>query len=728
MKQPKETRKIDDSRYCKHHRLVEHPIHDYFIFKDNEDKATMNLIAVEVGIHHVDIVSCNTSEQKVSSNEACCSKVETHGMIEECMLALTFIDDNLLLNSKSHNMPLFMVGYAHERKLNTPPIQLSMNDTSLTALFHVINAKTLYNMLLDHPWLYGVVKKVLADDKLFTRVESHFADTKYYFEKDHVAKKTSKDVLIQKLTRFFLKRIQPARMPPLEKLPLEATRKQTDGLNTTQSVLKRKRHALPNAKVGLGFIPRNFILHSNGESVASSYHIESCTNCINGRNIEENRQKNGQVRACMNLENIECIEEVVMTHHTTFNEDIIEEYTEAASPELEEGVKATVGVEIEQVKIDVILKIPKPRNIHELKSLQGKLAYLRRFISNLVGRCQLFSHVMKKSVPFKWDEVCSNAFSSIKAYLMKPPVLVVLVLGCQLVLYIAARECSIGVQLVQENNNGKENALYYLSRMMTPNELKHSSIQKICLALISTIQKPVLFDKLARWYLQLQQFEIVYVSQNIVKGQVLANFLADLPIPAEWELSDDLLDEDVLVIKVTLPWKMYFDEVSCRKEVGAGVIFIKSNDYKLVVNQLLGKYEVKKPGLLPYFNHAKKLIGWLGDVEIKHVLRAENKQVDALMKLTSLLTMPKKEARIPTCRSWIAPPIFENEDYEKEENHIVEVFKVKKKDWCQSLIYYLKYEKLPDDPWHRTDIQRQAARFIYYKGVLYRCSFGEVFL
>ncbi|KAL0455745.1 UNVERIFIED_CONTAM: hypothetical protein Slati_0913700 [Sesamum latifolium] len=34
------------------------------------------------------------------------------------------------------------------------------------------------------------------------------------------------------------------------------------------------------------------------------------------------------------------------------------------------------GIEIEQAKIDAILKMPEPQNIHELKSLQGKLAYL----------------------------------------------------------------------------------------------------------------------------------------------------------------------------------------------------------------------------------------------------------------------------------------------------------------------------------------------------------------
>ncbi|KAK4392800.1 hypothetical protein Sango_2057800 [Sesamum angolense] len=87
------------------------------------------------------------------------------------------------------------------------------------------------------------------------------------------------------------------------------------------------------------------------------------------------------------------------------------------------------GIEIEQAKIDAILRMPKPRNIHKLKSLQGKLAYLRRFISNLADRCQPFSRLMKKDVPFQWNEACDKACKSIKSYLMKPPVLVAPVPG-----------------------------------------------------------------------------------------------------------------------------------------------------------------------------------------------------------------------------------------------------------------------------------------------------------
>ncbi|XP_019182110.1 PREDICTED: uncharacterized protein LOC109177249 [Ipomoea nil] len=403
---------------------------------------------------------------------------------------------------------------------------------------------------------------------------------------------------------------------------------------------------------------------------------------------------------------------------------------------------------------------------------------------------------MKKGIPFIWDEACKNAFESIKSYLMKPPVLTAPVHGCPLILYISAQDCSVGALLAQENDKGKENALYYLSRMMTLNELKYSPIEKLCLALVFAIKKlkhyfeahtirlvskenpvkyamakVVLSDRLARWYLLFQQFEIVYVPQKSVKGQALADFLADHPIPAEWELSDDLPDEDVLVIEVLPPWKMYFDGASHREGAGAGVVFVTpegevlpysftlteqcSNnvaeyqalilgleiaadmkqlriniygDSKLIINQVLGLYEVKKAELVPYNNYAKILMQWLGDVTIEHVPRKENKQADALAALASTIAHPA--ARIQVCQRWVVPPIF-NEDGSVDETvelPTASVYDIGKDDWRQPLIDYLTDGKLPEDPRKRVDIKRRTPRFIYYKETLYRRSFDGIFL
>ena len=62
------------------------------------------------------------------------------------------------------------------------------------------------------------------------------------------------------------------------------------------------------------------------------------------------------------------------------------------------------GIEIDQSKIGAIQDMPEPKNLKELRGLQGCLVYIQRFISNLAGRCHLFSHLMKKGAPFEWDE------------------------------------------------------------------------------------------------------------------------------------------------------------------------------------------------------------------------------------------------------------------------------------------------------------------------------------
>ncbi|KAI5312980.1 hypothetical protein L3X38_042154 [Prunus dulcis] len=142
------------------------------------------------------------------------------------------------------------------------------------------------------------------------------------------------------------------------------------------------------------------------------------------------------------------------------------------------------GIEVDRTKIKAIRDMPEPRNLHELKSLQGRLAFIGRFISNLAGRCQPFSCLMKKDVPFVWDEACHNAFESIKKYLSSSPLLGAPIPGKQLKLYIAAQERSIGALLVQENELHKEQALYYLSRTLTGPELNYTPIEKTCLALV----------------------------------------------------------------------------------------------------------------------------------------------------------------------------------------------------------------------------------------------------
>jgi len=168
-------------------------------------------------------------------------------------MAVTFTDDELLLGSKPHNRPLFVAGYIKEQKVETilvdggPAVhimlksvmhdlgitieelskcqtmiqmfklegqhafgmirvKLVMGNLSTSSIFHVIDAKTSYKLLLGLSWLHGhgIVASTLnqclkyyrgrerminGSVKPFTRAESHFTDARF-FEEDDTPKET----------------------------------------------------------------------------------------------------------------------------------------------------------------------------------------------------------------------------------------------------------------------------------------------------------------------------------------------------------------------------------------------------------------------------------------------------------------------------------------------------------------------------------------------------------
>ncbi|KAL2944011.1 Gypsy retrotransposon integrase-like protein 1 [Bienertia sinuspersici] len=277
------------------------------------------------------------------------------------------------------------------------------------------------------------------------------------------------------------------------------------------------------------------------------------------------------------------------------------------------------------------------------------------------------------------------------------------------------------------------------------------------------LSRPVLSGRLAKWAVLINQHDIVHVPQKAVKGQALADFLEDHPIPADWELSDDLPGE-VFFVDTLPPWQLYFDGAARKDGAGAGIVLVSpekhilpysftlthqcSNnvaeyqalilglemakemgicdvdiygDSKLVIHQLLDDYDVKKDDLVPYHKHALQLLSESESAAMEHVPRSANKVADALANLAATLALGAEDyLSVPVCNRWVVtPPEFGTE----EATNAVSVYEISEEDWRQPLIDYLEHGKLPDDVKHRMEIRRRAARFIHYKGTLYKRSF-----
>ncbi|XP_033514340.1 uncharacterized protein [Nicotiana tomentosiformis] len=266
--------------------------------------------------------------------------------------------------------------------------------------------------------------------------------------------------------------------------------------------------------------------------------------------------------------------------------------------------------------------------------------------------------------------------------------------------------------------------------------------------------RPILSGCLARWSILFNQYEITYIPQKVVKGQALANFLADHPLPAEWELSDEFVDKDVMFVEEFPPWTIFFDGSTCRNGAGAGVVLVSldrqilpfsfvlgetcSNnaaeyqaliiglemaldmeilqlkiygDTKLIINQILGIYDVKKEDSLPYHQYASCLFERFDHVFLNHVPREENRMADALAKLATTMALGENESiKVQVCHRWIIPILL---DLQINESHHTSVGVIEEEDWRQPLIEYLEHGNLPEDRRQRIDIKRRAPQFIF---------------
>lgn len=67
--------------------------------------------------------------------------------------------------------------------------------------------------------------------------------------------------------------------------------------------------------------------------------------------------------------------------------NLIKSFLGLSSGKLLEFVVISKEIYLDPDKIKAIQQMQPPRNLKELRGLQGRLAYIRWFISNLLGQC-----------------------------------------------------------------------------------------------------------------------------------------------------------------------------------------------------------------------------------------------------------------------------------------------------------------------------------------------------
>ncbi|RVW88670.1 Retrovirus-related Pol polyprotein from transposon 297 [Vitis vinifera] len=219
------------------------------------------------------------------------------------------------------------------------------------------------------------------------------------------------------------------------------------------------------------------------------------------------------------------------------------------------------GIEVDPDKIRAILDMPAPRTEREVRGFLGRLQYISRFIARLTDICEPIFRLLRKSQPTVWDDQCQRAFERIREYLLSPPVLAPPTPGRPLLLYLSVSDVALGCMLAQLDDSGKDRAIYYLSKRMLDYETRYVMIERYCLALVWATRR-------LRHYMT--EYSVHLISRldplrylfddplwlKSIRGSIVADHLASLPVSDGRAIDDDFPDEDVAVVTSLSGWRM----------------------------------------------------------------------------------------------------------------------------------------------------------------------------
>ncbi|KAG9458336.1 hypothetical protein H6P81_002844 [Aristolochia fimbriata] len=157
-------------------------------------------------------------------------------------------------------------------------------------------------------------------------------------------------------------------------------------------------------------------------------------------------------------------------------------------------------------------------------------------------------------------------------------------------------------------------------------------------------------------------------------------------------------------------------------------------DSALVIKQLTGEFEVKKPELEPFWRQARELLAQIPEASLHFVPRSENGPADALAGIAaSLAQFDQLPSEIPICERWVIPPPTEDGTEEEQTERIEESFPISAsqnevRDWCEPIANFLRHGTLPVDLRERVQIRRAAPKYVFIHDILYRRSYEGLLL
>ncbi|XP_075654862.1 uncharacterized protein LOC142625037 [Castanea sativa] len=339
----------------------------------------------------------------------------------------------------------------------------------------------------------------------------------------------------------------------------------------------------------------------------------------------------------------------------------------------------------------------------------------------------------------------------------------------ELFLYLAVSSAAVNAALIREEGKVQK-PVYFISRALRGAKERYPQMEKLAFALVTEARKvkpyfqvhtinvltnkplrramssPEAAGRMALWAIELSEFDIRYQPWAVVKGQILADFIAEFTTAKDQEVEEMPI------------WRVHTDGSSNKHARGVGVVLhtpkgdkiecmicmdfattnneaeyealvagldlaiaagaksaIVYSDSQIVTSHVNRSYDYKNERIRRYLEEVK---GRTNNLQAKmiQIPREENQKVDRLAKaaLVEPMIIPKQVLFFVQLSSLL-------DDISMQEVR-------NKRCWMAPIVAYLKEGKLPDNKEDARKLKVKVARFVLIKDVLYKRGFSRPYL
>ncbi|CAA7060044.1 unnamed protein product [Microthlaspi erraticum] len=141
------------------------------------------------------------------------------------------------------------------------------------------------------------------------------------------------------------------------------------------------------------------------------------------------------------------------------------------------------GIELDRAKVDVMLQLPVPKTVKDIRSFLGHAGFYRRFIKDFSKIARPLTRLLCKETDFEFDEECHKSWTLLKDALVSAPIVQAPNWDHPFEIMCDASDYAVGAVLGQKIDK-KLNVIYYASKTMDDAQCKYATTEKELLAIV----------------------------------------------------------------------------------------------------------------------------------------------------------------------------------------------------------------------------------------------------